>query len=82
MRQSELPTWVWDMLIELENQRDTHPQLLFQAGGMSETERYEWCSCRLLDMVPPEVLDHALAIRDYTQAKERAAKAAEGEEAA
>lgn len=80
---AELPVWVWDMLIELEDQRDTHPKLLFQAGGMAKPERYDWCSCALLDKVPLEVLDHARAIRDYTQAKERAAaKAAEIEDGA
>lgn len=79
MRQSDLPVWVWDILIELEDQRDTHPELLFQAGGMTEPAKYEWCSCALLDMVPPEVIEHAQAIRDYTQAKERAAKAADDE---
>jgi len=75
MRQSDLPIWVWDILIELEEQRDTHPELLYQAGGMDKPARYEWCSCALLDKVPPEVIEHARAIRDYVQAKERAAKA-------
>jgi len=39
MRQSDLPIWVWDMVIELEHQRDVHPQLLYQAGGMAKPER-------------------------------------------
>lgn len=82
MRQSDLPVWVWDILIELEEQRDTHPTLLFQAGGMAEPAKYDWCSCRLLDMVPPEVIDHARAIRDYVQAKERATGKAEDVKAA
>jgi hypothetical protein len=82
VKQSELPVWVWDMLIELEDQRDSHPELLFQAGGMPKPERYEWCSCRLLDRVPPEVVEHVWAIRDYVQAKEQAARAAESETAA
>lgn len=76
---SELPVWVWDMLIELEDQRDTHPELLFQAGGMAKPERYGWCSCALLDRVPPEVIHHVRAIRDYVRAKEQAAaRATEG----
>lgn len=79
MRQSELPVWVWDILIELEHQRDVHPELLHQSGLMAKPERYDWCSCALLDKVPPEVIEHARAIRDYTQAKERAAKAAGSE---
>lgn len=66
---TELPAWVWDILIELEDQRDTHPELLFQAGGMAKPERYEWCSCALLDKVPPEVIGQVRAIRNYTQAK-------------
>lgn len=70
---SDLPTWVWDILIELENQRDTHPELLFQAGGMDKPEKYDWCSCGLLDKVPPEVIHQVRAIRDYTQAKAREA---------
>lgn len=68
---TDLPTWVWDMLIELEDQRDTHPELLFQAGGMAKPERYDWCSCALLDKVPAEVVTQARAIREYIQAKER-----------
>lgn len=82
MKQSDLPVWVWDILIELEEQRDTHPELLFQAGGMDKPARCEWCSCSLLDKVPPEVISHVWAIRDYVQAKERAAKAAGSEEQA
>jgi hypothetical protein len=73
VRQSELPPWVWDILIELENQRDTHPKLLFQSATMDEPAKYDWCSCALLDLVPPDVLEHARTIRDYVQAKERAA---------
>ena len=67
----DLPTWVWDILIELENQRDTHPELLFQAGGMTAPAKYDWCSCALLDKVPSEIIDRVRAIRDYTQAKAR-----------
>lgn len=79
MRQSDLPVWVWDILIELEEQRDTHPELLFQAGGMAEPAKYDWCSCSLLDKVPADVISHVRAIRDYVQAKERAAKQTEDE---
>lgn len=69
----ELPIWVWDMVIELEHQRDVHPQLLHQSGTMAKPEPYDWCSCALLDKVPADVLAHAQAIRAYTQAKEREA---------
>lgn len=72
MSQSDLPVWVWDMLIELHDQRDTHPKLLFQSGGMAKPERYDWCSCALLDLVPAEVTAQARVIRDYLQAKQRA----------
>ena len=67
----ELPTWVWDILIELEDQRDTHPELLFQAATMDEPAKYDWCSCALLDKVPPDVITKVRAIREYTQAKAR-----------
>lgn len=77
MRQSELPIWVWDILIEMEDQRDTHPKLLHQSGLMTKPEPYDWCSCALLDKVPPEVIEHARAIRDYTQAKARETREAE-----
>lgn len=73
MKQSDLPSWVWDILVELEEQRDVHPELLFQAGGMEMPAKYGWCSCALLDKVPPEVIEHARAIREYTQAKAREA---------
>lgn len=66
---TELPSWVWDMVIELEHQREVHPMLMFQAGGMEKPERYDWCSCALLDKVPPDVLTQAQALRAYTQAK-------------
>jgi hypothetical protein len=68
---NELPTWVWDILIELEDQRDTHPELLFKAATMDEPAKYDWCSCALLDKVPPEVITQARAIREYVQAKAR-----------
>lgn len=70
---TELPTWVWDMLIELEDQRETHPKLLHQSGLMTKPEPYDWCSCALLDKVPREVVAQARAIRAYAQAKAREA---------
>lgn len=79
MRQSDLPVWVWDILIELEEQRDTHPKLFAYFAGKDEPQRYDWCSCALLDKVPPEVIEHARAIRDYVQAKERRAAEAAAE---
>jgi hypothetical protein len=70
---TELPTWVWDMLIELEEQREIHPKLLHQSGLMTKPEPYDWCSCALLDKVPREVTAQAQAIRAYAQAKAREA---------
>lgn len=71
--QSELPVWVWDMLIELEDQRDTHPELLFQAGGMAEPERYEWC---LYDDLQATLTwpAHSVCGRDLTEADDIEAK--------
>jgi hypothetical protein len=63
----ELPIWVWDMVIELEHQRDVHPQLLHQSGTMAKPEPYDWCSCALLDKVPADVLAHACRPSGHTR---------------
>lgn len=70
---SELPTWVWDLVIALEVQRDEHPTLHDAYG-----KRLDWCPCEAINAVPPEVLAQAKAIRAYTQAKEREAAQVEG----
>lgn len=67
---NDLPTWVWDLVIALDAQRDEHPTL-YDADG----KRLGWCPCEPLDKVPPDVLTQAQAIRAYTQAKEREAAA-------
>lgn len=76
---TELPTWVWDMVIALEAQRDEHPTF-YDADG----KRLDWCPCEPLDKVPTDVLAQAKAIRAYTQAKDReaAVKAEEASDAA
>lgn len=68
---AELPTWVWDVLIDLDTQRDEHPTLLFKSGAFEGTAKYDWCPCQPLQLVPPEVIAQARAIRQYTRDKER-----------
>lgn len=61
----ELPNWVYDLINEVERQRDVHPALYVQPAGSAGYRRYDWCSCALLDLVPEDVRRDAAAIREY-----------------
>ncbi|MFD6770611.1 hypothetical protein ACFWC6_30810 [Micromonospora chalcea] len=60
-----LPAWVYDVTIELLDQRDTHPRLLFESGAFEGTRQYDWCPCKPLERIPAEVVAQAEAIRTY-----------------
>jgi hypothetical protein len=64
---AELPNWVYDLLIELQHQRDVHPKLFVEGGKPAD-----WCPCALLDLVPTEVRRDAAAIREYLRRVEQA----------
>lgn len=59
----DLPAWVWDLIIDLEDQRDTHPQLLYQPAGTPGVAPYGWCPCTALRRVPAEIRATAQALR-------------------
>lgn len=60
---NDLPNWVYDLVMELEKQREVHPKLYMDTSrGFVPAD---WCSCALLEMVPPEVATRAQAIREY-----------------
>jgi hypothetical protein len=61
----ELPNWVYDLVAELEEQRELHPKLLFESGAFEGTQVYDWCPCKALDSVPSPVRDRARAIAAY-----------------
>lgn len=65
-----LPSWVYDLLIELQGQQD-HPRLLFTSGAFEGYAQYEWCPCAALRRVPPEVLREASAIAAYLSSTQR-----------
>jgi hypothetical protein len=66
-----LPSWVYDMVIELHEQQQVHPTLYFTSGAFEGHQRYDWCSCRLLDRVPPEVRREAAAIAAYVAERDK-----------
>ena len=59
-----LPAWVYDLVIELTEQRE-HPKLLFESGAFKGTRQYDWCPCNALERVPADVREAAAAIRSY-----------------
>ncbi len=62
---TELPNWVYDLLIDLQHQRDVHPAWMFQSGGMAEPAQWDWCQCSALQLVPLDVQVKAEAIAAY-----------------
>lgn len=62
----ELPYWVYDLINELDEQREVHPKLLFESGAFEGTRVYDWCPCKAVERhVPSGVLDRARAIVGY-----------------
>jgi hypothetical protein len=62
---TDLPNWVYNVVNELVEQRDEHPQLLFRASGHPEPVKYDWCPCSALAKVPDEVVAHARVLNRY-----------------
>ena len=65
---SELPTWVWDILRDLAEQKD-HPKLLFESGAFEGTRKYDWCPCATLAKAPTEVVEQARVMNRYIAQK-------------
>lgn len=65
-----LPTWVYDVVIELLEQQD-HPKLFFTSGAFEGHEQYDWCPCATLVRVPAEVRREAAAIAAYLASTQR-----------
>lgn len=68
---TELPNWVYDVVMDLQDQEQTHPVLLFQAGGMPAPAKYDWCPCAALEKVPANVRVKAAAIAAYRREAEK-----------
>ncbi len=69
--QEGLPNWVYDLVMELQEQEGTHPELLYRAGGMTAPAKYDWCPCAALYKVPPDVREKAAAIAAYRRKAEQ-----------
>lgn len=67
----QLPNWVYDLVMELQEQESMHPRLLFESGGFEGTRTYDWCPCDALKKVPSHVKEHAAAIAAYRAEAER-----------
>ena len=61
---TDLPDWVWQLLVNLDYYEDTHP-LLYR---MTDPDAYERTACAqgagLLNCVPSEIWDVARLLRD------------------
>lgn len=62
---SDLPNWVYDVVIELQRWSYEHPKLYAQYAGSNEYQRVDKCGCEALQLVPEEVLAEAKVIRAY-----------------
>ncbi len=65
MTATDLPAWVYDLAIDLIDQHEVHPKLLFESGAFKGTRQYEWCPCVALERIPQDVREKARAIRSY-----------------
>ncbi len=72
---TELPPWVYDMVMHLERWHDEHGQLFVNAFnaslGRHEYVKADSCGCGALDAVPAETRANAKALRSYLAAKEK-----------
>jgi hypothetical protein len=67
---TDLPNWVYDVVIELQRWNYEHPNLYTSAGGIEGYFRTEKCGCEALELVPENVRQWAIAIRDYQRQRE------------
>jgi len=70
---NDLPKWAWDLLMDLVEQEDIHPTLLFESGAFAGTKKYDWCACTALEKVPSEVRGQAKVLLRYRQMSEAVA---------
>lgn len=61
---TELPNWVYDLVMDLQEQEAIHPPL-YQVGITGGWIRRDWCPTNALEKVPAEVQQAAEAIRGY-----------------
>ncbi len=78
---SDLPNWVYDVVMTLERWRDEHPTLhadlySMEAGKHVMQKLGDDGGCAALGLVPVEVRERAQAIREYTRAAAEEAEAA------
>lgn len=73
---ANLPKWVWDLVIHLQEMEMEHPKLFRQVDAKYPEQGYsyqeaEWCPGQALSQVPRPILNQAEAIRDYTRQAEQ-----------
>lgn len=76
---ADLPKWVWDLIIQLETQEDTHPEL-YRRMSSAEYVRWNWCPAAALNSIPAEIRGQARAIRQYQQLAEQDKQEGDGDE--
>lgn len=64
---SDLPAWVYDVVIALEKWSDEHPRLYVQLYDRSYVPAEE-CGCKALANVPADVRTESRAIAAYLRA--------------
>lgn len=81
---TDLPNWVYDMVMTLQTWRDEHPKLYAdmystEAGKYVMQPLGEDGGCTALALVPSEVRDRARALAMYLERADTGAKAASSE---
>lgn len=70
---TDLPAWVYDMIMHLDQWHDEHGTLYVEAyqiaSGRHEFVKADRCGCRALEAVPADVISQARALRSYLAAK-------------
>jgi hypothetical protein len=61
---ADLPVWVYDMVMAMQQRADEHPVLFVQLPDDTYV-RADSCGCASLGLVPAEVLAEAKAIASY-----------------
>lgn len=73
---TELPKWVWDLIMNLQQQEEEHPNLYVRVDAKYPEQGFSyqqalWCPRTALHSVPVEIESQAKAIRDYTRQVDR-----------
>lgn len=73
---TQLPKWVWDLVIHLQQMEEEHPSLFRQMDAKYPEQGYsyvpsDWCPGNALKQVPRPIRRQAEAIRDYTRQAEQ-----------